>query len=103
MLLAVCFIAGHNVTSTLSVTAMIYSINMRIFTVTSKELQVPSRERALNEKIMKDPIFVMQVGGHLGSHNRAGLKCQAELVEEIELAKKNFDRANAELELCSSA
>ena len=85
---------------------MIYSLyfnDMRTITVTSKELQVPARERALSEKTMKDPKFVMQVGGHLGCHNRAEEKYQAELVKKFELAKQKVDRANAELELCSSA
>ncbi len=66
----------HNVTSSLSVTALLYSNVMRIITGSSNDLQVTERERALAEEIKKDTRFVTQVSGHLGCHDRSKVRAQ---------------------------
>ena len=88
----------HNVTSGLSVTALLYSNVIRIITGSSNDLQVTERERALAEEIRKDTRFVTQVSGHLGCHDRSKVRAQDELKEKIKHAKEEADKAKAHLE-----
>ena len=88
----------HNVTSGLSVTALLYSNVMRIITGSSNDLQVTERERALAEEIRKDTTFVMQVSAHLGCHDRSKVKAQDDLKEKIKRAKEEADKAKEHLE-----
>ena len=96
--ISVCPTSLHNVTSGLSVTALLYSNVMRIITGSSNDLQVTERERALAEEIRKDTRFVTQVSGHLGCHDRSKVRAQDELKEKIKHAKEEADKAKAHLE-----
>ena len=73
---------------------------MRIITSTSNNVQVEvtARERAVAEKIMKDPNVEVQVGKHMDCHNRFKSKAMRELEEKIENRRAKLEALEKELE-----